>query len=477
MIRLPAPLQSLGGQLLVLLIVAVLVTQGLAVLLFSDQRLRAVRAVVGLDAASRAANVALQLEQSPLSRQDSILRSADSPLLKCSVGDTPIASSVNASNDSLVAHIQRILGNDGKREVRAVLNPIAMNANGMMTSMSDTMLPMHEAMRQMHIEPVRLDLSIQLDDGRWLNVATMFHRPQVPWSPITVFSILSMACAIALIMLIVIRQIVKPMAALAQGAERIGRGMETEPLPLSGPREVRDTVEAFNRMQARLTRFLNDRTRLLAALGHDLRSPLTAMRIRLELLEDSEDARRLMALVEDMHQMVEATLAFARGALHSEPVVEVNLIDMLHELAEDYRLNEATVSLTAPDSVTVRVRPVSLRRALRNLIDNAIRYGDSADILLENKKQEIKIIIADRGPGIPKAQMETIFEPFVRLENSRSRDTGGIGLGLAIARTVVQAHGGEIALSNRPGGGLSVCVHLPKDTVQQTAFLSERRET
>ncbi len=138
-----------------------------------------------------------------------------------------------------------------------------------------------------------------------------------------------MACAVALIVLVVVRQIVKPMEVLAQGAERIGRGMKTAPLPLSGLREVRDTVEAFNRMQARLTRFINDRTRLLTALGHDLRSPLTAMRIRLELLEESEDVRRLKALVEDMQHMVETTLAFARGALHSEPAVEVNLTDML----------------------------------------------------------------------------------------------------------------------------------------------------
>ena len=473
MIKLPTPLQSVGGQLLVLLLAAVLVTQGLAVLLFSDQRLRAVRAVMGLDAAGRAANVALLLEKTPPSLQDSILRSADSPLLRSAVSDAPVASSRNPSADKLVAQIRQTLGSNDLREIRAVLSPIAMNPNGMMSSMPDTMLPMHETMQQLHIEPVRLDVSIRLNDGRWLNVETMFHRPQVQWSPTTVFSILSMAGAVALIVLIVVRQIVKPMEALAQGAERVGRGMEIAPLPLSGPREVRDTVEAFNRMQARLTRFLNDRTRLLAALGHDLRSPLTAMRIRLELLEESEDVRRLKALVEDMQHMVETTLAFARGALHSEPAVEVNLTDMLFELVEDFRLSQATLSLTAPDTVTIRVRPTSLRRALRNLIDNAIRYGTAAEIVLENTKEEIQIVIADRGPGIPEEQMETIFEPFVRLERSRSRDTGGVGLGLAIARTIVQAHGGEIALSNRPDGGLTVRVHVPKNIGLQTEVLSK----
>lgn len=473
MLRLPAPLQSVGGQLLVLLLAAVLVTQGLAVLLFSDQRLRAVRAVIGLDAAGRAANVALQLEHTPPSLQDSVLQSADSPMLRFALGDTPVASVDNPTADRLITQIRQTLSNDDKREIRAVLSPIAMNSDTMMNSMPDSMFPMHETMQQLHVEPVRLDLSIRLNDGRWLNVATMFHRPQVQWSPTTVFSILSMAGAVALIVLVVVRQIVKPMEALAQGAERIGRGMETAPLPLSGPREVRDTVEAFNRMQARLTRFLNDRTRLLAALGHDLRSPLTAMRIRLELLEENEDVRRLKALVEDMQHMVETTLAFARGALHSEPAVEVNLTDMLLELVEDFRLSEATVSLTAPDTVSTLVRPTSLRRALRNLIDNAIRYGNTVEIGLENNKEEIQIVIDDRGPGIPEEQMATIFEPFVRLERSRSRDTGGIGLGLAIARTIVQAHGGEIALSNRPAGGLSVCVHLPKNTDPQTVPLPE----
>ncbi len=446
-----------------LLLIAVLITQGLAVLLFSDQQLRAVRAVVGLDAAGRAANVALLLEQTSLSLQDSILQSANSPLLRCTVGDTPIATSGNPSADSLVAQIRRILSNDSNREIHAALSPIAMNSNGMMNGMADTMLPMHEAMQRSRIEPVRLNLSIRLNDGRWLNVETMFHRPQVQWSGVTVFSILSMAIAIGLIVLVVARQIVKPMKALALGAERIGRGMESEPLPLSGPREVRDTVEAFNRMQARLTRFLNGRTRLLAALGHDLRSPLTAMRIRLELLEDSEDVRRLKSLVEDMHHMVETTLAFARGALNSEPAVEVNLTDMLHELAEDCRLSEATVSLRAPDHASIRVRPTSLRRALRNLIDNAIRYGNEAEILLEETNEEILIVIGDRGPGVPEEQMASIFEPFVRLESSRSRDTGGIGLGLAIARTIIQAHGGEIVLLQPPRWWLeSLCALAQK---------------
>ena len=471
--RLPVLLQSVGGQLLMLLLVAVLISQALGLLLLSDQRLRAVRTVVGLDAAGRAANVALLLEQAPLSLQDSILRSADSPLLRCRVGEAPVVSSGAGTADRLIAQIRRILNADGDREIRAELTPVAINSHSMVASMPDTMLPMHQAMRELRTEPVRLNLSIRLKDGRWLNVETMFHRPQVQWSAITVFSIVSMAVVVALIVLVLVRWIVKPMEALARGADRLGRGMETEPLPVSGPREVRKTVEAFNRMQARLTRFVHDRTRLLAALGHDLRSPLTAMRIRLELLEDSEDTRRLKAQVEDMHRMVDTTLAFARGVLDSEPAVEVNLSDLLRELVEDCQLNEATVSLAAPDTVMIEARPTSLRRALRNLIDNAIRYGNMAEIVLEHTNEETQIVISDHGPGIPEEQMTTIFEPYVRLEHSRSRDTGGVGLGLAITRSIVQAHGGKIVLSNRSEGGLTVCVHLPKSADLQTVLLSE----
>jgi signal transduction histidine kinase len=249
------------------------------------------------------------------------------------------------------------------------------------------------------------------------------------------------------------------MRALAVGADRLGRGLDANPLPLTGPSEVRNTTQAFNRMQDRLTRFVSERTHMLAALSHDLRSPLTAMRLRIEMLDETEDSVRLKALVEEMQAMVEATLEFARGVAKTEPAATVDLAAMLGDLVNDVGGDRAVLFPSPP--VLATVRPHALNRALRNLIDNAVRYGGTAEVTLTQEPGCTVITIADKGPGLPEDQIEAVFEPFVRLEASRNRDTGGVGLGLAIARTIIQAHGGTIQLCNRTGGGLNAIVRLP----------------
>ncbi|MDO9524298.1 MAG: ATP-binding protein, partial [Gemmobacter sp.] len=226
-----------------------------------------------------------------------------------------------------------------------------------------------------------------------------------------------------------------------------------------GPSEVQETTQAFNRMKDRLTRFVNERTHMLAALSHDLRSPLTAMRLRIEMLDETEDSLRLKALVEEMQAMVEATLEFARGVVKAEPPSDVDLAALLADLVGDAGGNKATLAPSPPLPVVIRAH--ALNRALRNLIDNAVRYGGVALLTLTQEPGMAVITIADKGPGLPEDQLEAVFEPFVRLEVSRSRDTGGVGLGLAIARTIIQAHGGTVVLRNREAGGVEAVVHLP----------------
>lgn len=308
-------------------------------------------------------------------------------------------------------------------------------------------------------EPVELTLSIRLAGGNWLNVRTMFHRPGPQLSPQALLPLLLMAVAVALVAWWTARRVVGPMRALALGADRLGRGLDAGPLPMTGPAEVRDTTLAFNRMKDRLTRFVNERTHMLAALSHDLRSPLTAMRLRIEMLDETEDSVRLKALVEEMQAMVEATLEFARGAAKAEPAAAVDLAALLTDLVNDVGGDRAILAPTPPLLATIR--PQAMNRALRNLIDNAIRYGDMANVTLTQAPGMAVITIADKGPGLPTDQLQAVFEPFVRLEGSRNRDTGGVGLGLAIARTIIQAHGGAVQLQNLPAGGLEAEVRLP----------------
>lgn len=450
--------QSLSGQLLAMLLLALAATQGLGLLLLTDERNRAVRVALGLEAAGRAANVVLLLDDAPANLHPSILRAADSPLVRFEVGPAPEAPRDSADADPFLKQIRQILGTP-EREILADIHALSIPPVPMPEGMPAAMRPMHEAMMAGRTEPVELTLSIRLAGENWLNVRTMFHRPGPQLSPQALLPLLLMAVAVALVAWWTARRVVGPMRALALGADRLGRGLDAGPLPVTGPAEVRATTRAFNRMQDRLTRFVNERTHMLAALSHDLRSPLTAMRLRIEMLDETEDSVRLKALVEEMQAMVEATLEFARGAAKAEPAAAVDLAALLADLVSDVGGDRSSLAPSPPVHATIR--PQALNRALRNLIDNAVRYGDVANVTLTQETGMAVITIADKGPGLPVDQLEAAFEPFVRLEGSRNRDTGGVGLGLAIARTIIQAHGGAVQLQNLPAGGLEAEVRLP----------------
>ena len=321
---------------------------------------------------------------------------------------------------------------------------------------------MHREMMGVPLTAIEMRLSIALGDGGWLNVATRFHRPplQWPWAA-TVSFLVTAAATLGAAAWFLLSRITGPLARLAAAADRLGRGEDVAPLPEAGPEEVRELTAAFNRMQDRLTRFVSDRTQLLAALGHDLRSPLTAMRVRAEMVDDDETRERLIATIEEMREMVEATLSFARGVTVAEASEPVDLAALLADLQREIEETGTSVALSAEPGTVVRVRPTALRRALRNLVDNACRYGGGAEVSLEATGEEARIIVADRGPGIPEEDLDRAFDPFVRLEVSRSRETGGTGLGLSIARTIAQAHGGDLRLANRAGGGLAATLSLP----------------
>ena len=454
--------QSVAGQLLAMLLLALAVTQGLGLVLLTDERNRAVRAALGLEAAGRAANVALLLDDAPADLRAEILRSADSPLVRFEVGPAPTAPRNSTDATPFLDQIRQILGQP-ERQVVADIHALEVTPLAMPDGVPASMRPMHQAMMAAHAEPIELTLSIRLAGGDWLNVRTMFMQPGLQLSPKALVPLALMVMAVALVAWGTARRVVRPMRALAVGADRLGRGLDANPLPLTGPSEVRATTQAFNRMQDRLTRFVTERTHMLAALSHDLRSPLTAMRLRIEMLDETEDSVRLKALVEEMQAMVEETLEFARSVAKTEPAASVDLAALLGDLVADVGGNRATLAPSPP--VPATIRPHALNRALRNLIDNAVRYGGVADVSVTEEPGCAVITVADKGPGLPEDQLEAVFEPFVRLEASRNRDTGGAGLGLAITRTIIQAHGGTVQLRNQSGGGLVAIVRLPTGDV------------
>ena len=253
----------------------------------------------------------------------------------------------------------------------------------------------------------------------------------------------------------------RPLRRLAEAADRLGLDARLTPLPERGPRELRNAARAFNRMTARIRRLVDDRTLMLAAVSHDLKTMLTRLRLRAEFIEDGEQKEKAAADLNEMQAMLEATLAFARDDAADERPVAVDLAAILQSLTADLADAGRDASYDGPDRLTLRGRAVALRRVFENLLDNALRYGGEARVSLQEGDGQAEVRIEDRGPGIPEALRERVFDPFFRVEASRSRDTGGSGLGLAVVRAIVQRHGGEIALEDRPGGGLRVRVMLP----------------
>jgi signal transduction histidine kinase len=252
----------------------------------------------------------------------------------------------------------------------------------------------------------------------------------------------------------------RPLGRLSEAADRFGADVNAAPMPEDGPREVRQAAAAFNRMQRRLRQFVLDRTRMLAAISHDLRTPLTRMRLRAEMVEDEEQRAKMLNDLHEMDEMIGATMAFAREENAEEKSEPIDLSRLLTAIADDAVETGQPVTKAKIDSVTVRVRPRAIKRALVNIIDNAVRYGGGATIGLDQDGEDAVIQIVDHGPGIPEAERDAVLRPFYRCEASRSRDTGGIGLGLSITSDAISAHGGRMALSETPGGGLTVEVRL-----------------
>lgn len=254
-------------------------------------------------------------------------------------------------------------------------------------------------------------------------------------------------------------------AAPLRDLTRAARGnpalRDTTPLVEAGPSDVRDLISAFNAYRARIAAMLADKDRMLGAVGHDLRTPLASLRVRVEQVEDARLRDKMIASIEEMTAMLADILALARAGSGTEAREAVRLDVLAGDVAADYREQGKDVSLAAVAAVTVQARPMLLRRALRNLIDNAVAYGLRARLSVKVADGEARLIVSDDGPGLAETQIEALMEPFARGEESRNRATGGAGLGLAIAREIAESEGGRLTLANRAGGGLDAVIALP----------------
>jgi signal transduction histidine kinase len=307
------------------------------------------------------------------------------------------------------------------------------------------------------------EIAVQVRPDGWLIVRGLDAAPFIDGPLALLFWLALAAIVIGVISWVAARRLVRPLRKLAASAEHLGLHRDATPVPESGPLEVRTIAQSLNRMSERVSRFVEDRTRMVAAISHDLRTPLTRLRLRAELVVDEQTRAKILADIRQMEQIVGETLAWSREDAARGPRGPVDIAALLLGLSEDATDSGKAVRYDGPSRVVLNCHAGAVRRALDNLVDNAVAYGGEAEVTLRELPQAVEIEVADRGPGIPQDQLDRVFAPFVRLEESRNRDTGGAGLGLAIARDAIRAHGGDIRLENRKDGkGLRATVTLPK---------------
>ncbi len=306
-------------------------------------------------------------------------------------------------------------------------------------------------------------IGIGLTDGSWVVFTASTELTSLRWAARMTAWIVIGGIVVALFATWVSRRVTAPVTRFAAAADRIGRDVFTAgPLSETGSPDLRRAAQSFNRMQDRLRRLVEDRTQMLAAISHDMRTALTRLRLRIESIPDEAQRRKAEDDLAEMQAMLEATLSFARDEATGEARRPVDLASLVQTLCDNASDAGGAARYEGPDHLTVFCSPVAIRRALSNLIDNAITYGGEAAVSLSEDAASVTIVVADRGPGIPGADREAVFAPFHRLEISRSRETGGAGLGLSIARAAIRRHGGDIAFADREGGGLEARVTLPK---------------
>ncbi|MEK7820126.1 MAG: ATP-binding protein [Pseudomonadota bacterium] len=485
---------SIVGRTVLVLVVGLLLSHAIALSLYSGNRLETLIAIAGREASERLA-AAAEAARAATTRDDMrAARLLGGPNLRLAWSEKPL---VTVESDTVLARIlrdrlSRRLGAGADVRVavsgeQAFSGPVP--GEGPMGPMSEMgrmpMGPMmgwgegrfawraHEAM---HGAPGRVAVWISVGFAdpdatqgtggvRWLNLFMPLEAGESLWAPRFGFSFLVLTALALGLTVWAIRRAAAPLKTFAAAARRLGADAGADrgapPLPLDGPREVREAATAFNDMQARIRRFVEDRTRMIAAISHDLRTPITRLRLRAELMEDGVAKDKMLADLDEMEAMVSATLAFARDEADRPASAPFDIAGLLKELVADGIARGLKGGYTGPDARVVPGDALALKRAFANILDNAWRYGGAARVRLEDKGLEVEATVDDDGPGIPDAERENVFRPFYRIEGSRSRETGGTGLGLALVRSAVLAHGGTIRLITQPEGGLSVRIVLP----------------
>lgn len=466
--------KSLFGRLVLVLLGGLAAAQLATAYINLSERGQLLYEAGGLRIAERIADIGKLLDSLPPGERRRVVEVFNAPPLTISLDRLPMAA-VNEPQDadmslSMFRTVLRYaLGDEMQvRLIRRAGAPQSFQTEGRLRPRSMPMMSQHMAgygMQEFSPEGAFFTIQIALRDGTWATFDT-FLSPQAAAVPVRVaLTLLILLGTVVVLSLVAVRWVTGPLSDLASAADKLGADINRPPLPETGPVEVQRAARAFNTMQRRLALFIAERTRILAAMSHDLKTPITRLRLRTEMLDEQALRAKFVKDLDEMQSMVTQTLDFMRDASTVEDVQRVDVMTLLESLQTDYQDTGSEVVIEGRIAQPWRGRPHALRRCLTNLIDNAIRYGAHATITLQDTSDHIVIRVLDEGPGLPDDQLEKAFEPFFRGESSRNRETGGTGLGLGIARNIAIAHGGELILRNRPSGGLMATLTLPRAEV------------
>ncbi|MDL2337128.1 MAG: ATP-binding protein [Pseudomonadota bacterium] len=471
--------QSLFGRLMLVLAAGLMLAQVLSAAINVVERDQLLARGFGQQPAQRIADVVTLLDSLPSSERERVVAVFGVPPLVLSLHDAPViadATMPDGRGALFAARLRAALGDE--RATRVEMRPgfaAGLDVNRGARRHQERMggdRPRWMGSGPGSALPV-LRTEVQLRDGRWARFDTELPSSPdaLPWRLVLTLAVL-LVTMLALSW-VAVRWVVRPLHVLAQAAQGLGEDIARPPLPEDGPREVRQAAQAFNTMQKRLAGFIDERTRMLTALSHDLKTPLTRMRLRTELLDDDDARTRFETDLQEMEAMVTQTLDFMRGLGGHEARAPVDIDALLASLQSDNEVMGRTLAIEGRAISPFVGVPSLLRRALGNLVDNAVLYGGHATVLVEDSPDRLLLHVLDTGPGIPETELERVFEPFHRLEASRNRATGGTGLGLGIARSIARLHGGDVVLHNRSsvgGGGpsgLDAVLDLPRRPAPQ----------
>jgi signal transduction histidine kinase len=463
--------RSLFGRLVGVLAVGLVVAQGLSAWINWTERDRMLLQVAGMQPVQRVADIVHLLDPLDAVERARIVGILNVPPLVVTLGRVPQPDAggepaAGSQARMFSAMLRAELGDDRVVLVSAPNAPPAERTRGPVAPgwMGRHAMMMGGADGSYPVRPgsVQLVTQVQLAGGQWVSFDTRLPR-EAAGLPLRLLLTLGVLLLVVLALSsIAVRWLSRPLRTLADAAEALGKNIHRAPLPEDGPSEVRQAARAFNTMQSRLVRYIDDRTQVLAAMSHDLKTPLTRLRLRAELLDDESVRERFDRDLGEMQTMVTDALDALRGLDGPAQSVPVDMAALLESLQADNEAMGRSVQIEGRPAAPLTGDPTRLKRCIGNLLDNAVTYGGRARVKVEDDSQALTLRIGDEGPGIPQELLERVFDPFFRLEGSRSRETGGTGLGLSIARNIARAAGGDLTLCNLPDGGLEAVLVLPR---------------